>query len=63
MTTDERVEKLEQRLTVLEGLVRQLLGQMPIRKTAERRDGGTARRAGSKAGCAGGRTARSRPGC
>ena len=34
MTTDERVEKLEQRLTVLEGLVRQMLAQTPIRPAA-----------------------------
>ena len=43
MNTDERIEKLEQRLTVLEGLVRQLLAQSPIRRSAAgRRDGGTA---------------------
>lgn len=32
MDNDERLNRLEQRLTVLEGLVRQLLGQMPIRR-------------------------------
>ena len=45
MDTEERLNRMEQRLTVLEGLVRQLLGQMPIRKTAERRDEATAARA------------------
>ena len=34
MDTEERLNRLEQRLTVLEGLVRQLLGQTPIRRPA-----------------------------
>jgi uncharacterized membrane protein len=34
METEERLNRLEQRLTVLEGLVRQLLGQTPIRRPA-----------------------------
>jgi hypothetical protein len=41
MDTEERLNRMEQRLSVLEGLVRQLLAQTPIRKPAERRDAGT----------------------
>jgi uncharacterized membrane protein len=44
MDTEERLNRMEQRLTVMEGLVRQLLAQVPIRRTSERRDAGTAGR-------------------
>ena len=42
MDTEERLNRMEQRLAVMEGLVRQLLAQTPIRRAAGQQGGGAA---------------------